>query len=110
MRLCVLCPLLIALVATMTRAAGEESQTLFDGKTFAGWEGDTKKTWRIEDGAIAGGSLERNVPRNEFLCTTRTFGDFELTLKFKLLGDRKTANGGGAVRTQRRPQHRRGTR
>ncbi|OWK37798.1 hypothetical protein [Fimbriiglobus ruber] len=36
-------------------------------QTFAGWEGDTKKTWRIEDGAIVGGSWDTAVPRNEFL-------------------------------------------
>jgi hypothetical protein len=26
---------------------------LFDGTSFSGWNGDTKQTWRIEDGAIA---------------------------------------------------------
>src|SRR5262245_9629035 len=46
---------------------------LFDGKTFSGWEGDTNQTWRIQDGEIVGGSLATNVPRNEFLCTTRPF-------------------------------------
>ena len=82
-----------------------EATSLFDGKTFAGWEGDTKKTWRIEDGAIVGGSLETTVPRNEFLCTTKTFGDFELKVKFKLLGDRKGANAGVQFRTKRIPKH-----
>ncbi len=78
---------------------------LFDGKSFAGWEGDTKNTWRIEDGAIVGGSLEKTVPRNEFLCTTKPYGDFELTVKFKLLGDRKSANAGVQFRTKRIPKH-----
>jgi hypothetical protein len=78
---------------------------LFDGKTFAGWEGDTEKTWRIEDGSIVGGSLETNVPQNEFLCTTKTYGDFELRLRFKLLGDRKTANAGVQFRTKRIAKH-----
>jgi hypothetical protein len=86
-------------------AAGAEPKSLFDGKTFAGWDGDTKKTWRIEDGAIVGGSLETTVPRNEFLCTTKTFGDFELKVKFKLLGDRKGANAGVQFRTKRIPKH-----
>jgi len=35
---------------------------LFDGKSFTGWEGDTKKTWRIENGALVGGSLQETVP------------------------------------------------
>ena len=30
------------------------AKPLFDGKTLAGWEGETKKTWRVEDGAIGG--------------------------------------------------------
>jgi hypothetical protein len=78
---------------------------LFDGKTLAGWEGETKKTWRVEDGAIVGGSLETTVPRNEFLCTTKSYGDFELKVKFKLLGDRKHANAGVQFRTKRIPKH-----
>jgi hypothetical protein len=78
---------------------------LFDGRTLAGWEGDTKKTWRVEGGAIVGGSLERVVPRNEFLCTTKSYGDFELRVKFKLLGDRKHANAGVQFRTKRIPKH-----
>ncbi|MBM3994080.1 MAG: DUF1080 domain-containing protein [Planctomycetes bacterium] len=77
---------------------------LFDGKTLDGWEGD-KATWRIEDGSIVGGSLDKTVPRNEFLCTTKTFGDFELKVTFKLIGDRKSANAGVQIRTKRIPKH-----
>ncbi len=82
-----------------------EPKPMFDGKSFAGWEGDTAKTWRIEDGCIVGGSLEQVVPRNEFLCTTRSYGNFELKVKFKLLGDRKQANAGVQFRTKRIPKH-----
>lgn len=78
---------------------------LFDGKTFTGWEGDTTSTWRIEDGAIVGGSLETVVKQNEFLCTTKTYGDFELKAKFKLLGDPTKANAGIQFRTKRIPKH-----
>jgi len=81
-----------------------EPKSLFDGKTLTGWEGD-EKTWRVEDGAIVGGSLEAVVPRNEFLCTTRSYGDFELKLKFKLLGDKDKANAGVQFRTKRIPKH-----
>ena len=55
------------LLALSAAARAAEPVSLFDGKTFAGWEGDTEKTWRIEDGAIVGGSLDSTVPRNEFL-------------------------------------------
>ena len=79
--------------------------TLFDGKSFAGWEGDTAKTWRIEEGAIVGGSLEKTVPRNEFLCSKKGYKDFELRLKYKLTGTEGFVNGGVQIRSQRIPNH-----
>jgi Domain of Unknown Function (DUF1080) len=85
--------------------AAAEPKSLFDGKTFAGWDGDTAKTWRIEEGAIVGGSLETIVPRNEFLCTAKIYGDFELKVKFKLLGDKDKVNAGVQIRTKRIPNH-----
>lgn len=79
--------------------------SLFDGKTLKGWEGDTEKTWKVEDGAIVGGSLETTVPRNEFLCTTKTYENFELKVTFKLTGDKAKANAGIQFRTKRIPNH-----
>jgi 3-keto-disaccharide hydrolase len=76
---------------------------IFDGKTFTGWEGNLT-IFRIEDGAIVGGSLKDKIVRNEFLCTTRVYGDFELRLKFKLLGG-DTANAGVQFRTKRIPDN-----
>ena len=78
---------------------------IFDGKTFAGWEGDIEKTWRIADGVIAGGSLEATVPRNEFLATRREYGDFELRLRYKLVGTEGFVNGGVQFRSRRVPNH-----
>jgi hypothetical protein len=80
---------------------------LFDGRTFTGWEGDTAKTWRIQDGAIVAGSLTEQVPRNDFLCTTASYGDFVLRLKFKLLGSEGFVNAGVQFRSQRatKPAH-----
>jgi hypothetical protein len=96
-----------ALFITLTTAAAADPKpvSLFDGKTLSGWEGETDKTWKVEDGAIAGGSLETTVPRNEFLCTTKSYGDFELKVKFKLLGDKAKANAGVQFRTKRIPKH-----
>jgi len=67
---------------------------LFDGRTFNGWEGDTVKTWKIENGSIAGGSLEETVPHNEFLCTRKEYGNFILKVKFKLTGHEGFINTG----------------
>jgi hypothetical protein len=96
----------VALAALLIPGAvfAAEPKSLFDGETLTGWEGDDK-TWRVEEGAIAGGSLDAIVPRNEFLCTTKTYGDFELKLKFKLLGDKDKANGGVQFRSKRIPKH-----
>ena len=70
-------------VAGMQRA---RAVSLFDGRTLAGWEGDTTRMWRIEDDAIVGGSLSETVPKNDFLATTRRYGNFVLRLQFKLAG------------------------
>jgi hypothetical protein len=75
--------------------------SLFDGKTFAGWEGDTNGTWRIVDGAFVGGSLEHQVPRNEFLATHRAYTNFVLKLKVKLVGTEGFVNAGVQVRSVR---------
>jgi hypothetical protein len=74
---------------------------LFDGKTFAGWEGDTKKTWHIAEDALVGGSLVEKVPHNEFLATTKSYTNFDLRLKFKLVGSEGFVNGGVQFRSQR---------
>ena len=79
----------------------EAEQKLFDGRSFNGWEGDTLHTWRIVDGAIAGGSLDETVPRNDFLCTTRPYDDFVLRLKFKLIGTEGFVNAGVQFRSER---------
>ena len=44
---------------------------LFDGKSFAGWEGNLQ-AFRIQDGAVVGGQLDKPVPRNEYLCPPGT--------------------------------------
>jgi 3-keto-disaccharide hydrolase len=66
-------------------AASADPTELFDGKSLAGWEGDTEKTWKVEDGAIVGGSLD------------------EVT--FKLSGDKAKGNAGIQFRTRRIPKH-----
>lgn len=95
----------LAIVFVCFPINGGEAEPLFDGKTLSGWEGDIENTWRIERGAIVGGFLDKVVPRNEFLCTAQTYSDFELKVRFKLLGNRKEANAGIQFRTRRIAQH-----
>ncbi len=97
---CLLLPALILMPTARTSAA--EPRPLFDGKTLEGWEGN-RDVFRVVDGAIVGGSLEKRVPRNEFLCTTQEYADFELRAKFKVVG--KGANAGIQFRSQRVPNH-----
>lgn len=78
---------------------------LFDGKTFEGWEGDTKEVWRIEEGALVAGSLEKKQAKNDFLATVKEYGDFELTLMWKLEGKEGFVNGGVQFRSRRVPNH-----
>jgi hypothetical protein len=79
-----------------------ERVPLFDGKSFTGWEGNLQ-IFRIEDGAIVGGTLAEKIPHNEFLCTTKEYGDFELSVKFKVVGT--GVNAGIQFRTKRIPNH-----
>lgn len=88
----------ISAFATLAHAA---PMPLSDGKTFDGWEGDTAGTWRIVEGAFAGGSLGTTVPRNEFLATKKEFTNFELRLKCKLVGTEGFVNGGIQFRSKR---------
>jgi hypothetical protein len=97
-----LAPYLAAAGPSCGAAHAAEVVSLFDGKTFAGWEGNLEM-FRIEDGAIVGGTLKEKIPHNEFLCTTKEYGDFELRLKFKVLGD--GVNAGIQFRTKRIPNH-----
>jgi hypothetical protein len=79
-----------------------KTMMLFDGKTFTGWEFRGNEKWfRIQDGAIVCGSLEESIPHNEFIVTTKEYGDFTLRVECKVLG--KGANGGIQFRSVRAP-------
>ncbi len=85
-----------------TAAKDKKPVAIFDGKTLKGWEGN-EKIFRVQDGAIVAGTLTEKIVRNEFLCTTKEYGDFELRLKCKLVGE--GANAGIQFRTKRIPNH-----
>ncbi len=76
---------------------------LFDGTTFTGWHGNLD-WFRIENETIIAGSLEKPIPRNEFLRTDKAYGDFELRLQFQLRGG-NAANAGVQIRTAEIPNH-----
>ena len=63
-----------------------EAVSLFDGKTFNGGNG-TWDMYRIEDGAIVGGSLDKPNPKDGWVATVAEFYNFELRIKAKLVNE-----------------------
>ena len=81
---------------------GPRVTSLFDGKTLAGWEGNPK-LWRVEDGALTGGSLTETVTANDFLASTKDFANFIVRFQIKLTGTEGFLNSGFQIRSQRVP-------
>jgi hypothetical protein len=55
---------------------------LFNGKNLDGWaEHSGRAKYTVEDGVLTGESVSGTG--NSFLCTTQTFGNFELELEYK---------------------------
>ncbi len=68
-------------------AAAEEWETIFDGKTLDGWDGNPK-FWSVQDGAITGQTTKENPTQgNTFIIWRKgKLGDFELNLEYKIIG------------------------
>ncbi|MCF7788055.1 MAG: DUF1080 domain-containing protein [Prosthecobacter sp.] len=88
----------------LTTALHAEPISLFDGKTLDGWDFDPK-IWRVEDGMITGGSTTEKIKENHFICSKKSYQNFELKLKIKVSGDPKTGmlNSGIQIRSMRVP-------
>lgn len=101
-----LCRLLIPLVASVALTApvfAAAPQSLFDGRTLTGWEGNAQN-WRVEDGAITGEiPTGQRLAQNQFLFWQGEVADFELTAEFRLSGD-AAANSGIQFRAQKLPE------
>jgi len=88
-------PLLILLLASPLLG---ELRPIFDGRSLDGWEGDPA-IWRVENGEIVAGRPDVVQPYNDFLCTRRELGDFDLQLEYRRGG----GNGGIQFHSQRVP-------
>lgn len=62
-------------------------QTIFDGKTLDGWDGNPD-FWRVEDGAITGQTTaDKPTKGNTFIIWRKgETADFELKLEYKIIG------------------------
>jgi hypothetical protein len=88
------------LILTTTSCHQEKNILLFDGQTLSGWEGSSS-AFRLENGTIVGGSLEKGLEESFYLCTTEEYSDFELTLAVKLSHNSSMANAGVSFRAER---------
>lgn len=105
MKMNMIIPVLGLLVLGLFQArevAASDATPIFDGKTLRGWEGNTNN-WRVAEGAIVAGWLDRKQPQNEFLATTREYGNFDLRLQYKVEGTNGFVNGGVQFWSQRVP-------
>ena len=85
----VLCISAFAPALTAQIAALEESgfQTIFDGTSLTGWDGDPA-FWKVENGAIVGQTAKDKQPKQNTFLIWRggSPADFELKLQFRLTG------------------------
>jgi len=76
----------VLLFALPLAAQADDWQTLFNGKDLTGWKGRAD-LWSVKDGAITGYTKDGKIPGgNSFLVWDGTVGDFELKVKFKVMG------------------------
>lgn len=76
-------------LSVLSAAAFAGETPLFNGKDLTGWEGNPA-LWSVVDGTITGKANhtpETKINHNTFLVwKAGTVGDFELTLKYKMVG------------------------
>lgn len=93
--------LLLATLVFISCNQSKEIQ-LFNGESLDGWEG-SGTIFRVESGAIVGGSLEKPIEESHYLCTEKKYGNFELKLAAKFVTNDLQVNGGISFRAKRVP-------
>ena len=89
---------LLACTACITFQTGlavaeEGFQSLFDGQTLEGWEGNPK-FWSVQDGAITGQTTADNPTKGNTFLVWRggEVKNFELRLKYRIEGGNSGTN------------------
>ncbi len=58
--------LLLAVIGSIPMASAQEWQTIFNGTSLEGWDGDPE-LWRVENGAITGETTaEKKIDQTHF--------------------------------------------
>ena len=81
-------------------AGAAEFEPLFNGEDLSGWHGDAD-LWRVEDGAIVGSTVDKQIGHNQFLITDEAYDNFVLRAKVKL----RNGNSGIQFRSQELPEY-----
>ena len=68
-------------------ADGDGFESIFDGKTLEGWDGNPD-FWRVQDGTLTGQTTkEKPTNGNTFIIWRKgEVGDFELKLEYRIVG------------------------
>ncbi|WP_020468598.1 3-keto-disaccharide hydrolase [Zavarzinella formosa] len=78
--------LVAAFLAMQSPLMADDWKELFNGKDLTGWKG-FPELWSVKDGAITGYTKDGKLPKgNSFLIWDGVVKDFELNVKFKIVG------------------------
>ena len=89
--------LAIGIMVSFSAAQAGGGKDFFNGKDLAGWEGLLDKFWSVKDGAIVGSTAPDGLKFNTFLCSKKTYKDFELHFEVKMT---KNGNSGVQIRSK----------
>jgi hypothetical protein len=88
----------LVLAAARTGRTADDNAAFFNGKDLTGWEGLTEY-WSVKDGALVGSTPAPNgLKFNTFLCSKKTYRDFELSFQVRLKGG--VGNSGVQIRSK----------
>lgn len=76
--------LVVLLVLATGWSQAAEFVPLFDGETLKGWHALPGGKWEVKEGAIVGTSSQEE-PRHGLLVSDKTYRDFTVRLKFRVL-------------------------
>ena len=89
--------LFLGLFPVLALAADDRHTPFFNGKDLEGWQG-LSDYWSVRDGAIVGAD-PKGLTFNTFLCSKKSYKDFELHFQVRLTGDGWTGNSGVQIRS-----------
>lgn len=81
---------------TTTKSEPTEDPPFFNGKNLSGWQG-LPGYWKVRDGAIVGAPAN-GIKAHTFLCSEKTYRDFQLKFKVKRKGG--IGNSGVQIRSK----------